>query len=778
MYSNRLAQEKTDGSEDCKRFSPYLHTLAMTNMNDLSSNRTRRALAVSFLSVALASCGGGDPASETLQTSKTMENALGSLSQGLAVETEAPAHQVTHSRFIRRMRAEHANNNPLAAKAHLDSLMWHVGDLRKYGAIPDEYAVPLNTALHYVAQLYGTRRAEKARQLGDPPVTAAEFESAVAQLRALVAAAGQGSTPRAARMLALVTEDSTGCNTMGEIGEDVGVVLAAGLKSIPEVGQVFSALTSIFWPINCTESATEALQDQLNALKAEVANVNWNIYNSTFNDLKGPAFTYRDTVQFSSDAPSILRDLRAALTAYLDKKAVLLATGTSDYSAAAALPLYAAYVTQYIALLQDYINNAAAGGECGTASKWCDPLETDAGRNQQMCAWKKELLRVTYDYTAGDPDPKIMILSECYDALSNPKFEEIQIYKADSAKQYVIATMKNGTGIIPAATVSTSKPNLKMLSWNARNAWTRATTLTSQDPAMYWPWMNIIKYPPTTDLNDPTVKVANEGIPAAVLTRELYSDIIGVIHDVDIQTYSAPNDVWPIFYTQQLTKEGVNTADDWFNKIVQKYQAYPYYGPITTVEVFGEKGNCASACGDYGSRVWDIRTTYAPLPNSINGGPFGGAVLPYTSPGISNFIPTGGSSDQNSGVKANGMKFSVTSTHPLYSFTARVITDQDTSPARPNIPGVQFYFNNGGYTGFRPADPGSDSALDGHVYSAPDLATGATGQTIFGIPGHIISQITPYGRTWADKAYVVFQSSKYSVNAFIVGYRPYNAWGN
>jgi hypothetical protein len=765
MYSNRLAQEKTDGSEDCKRFSPYLHTLAMTNMNDLSSNRTRRALAVSFLSVALASCGGGDPASETLQTSKTIENALGSLSQGLAVETEAPAHQVTHSRFIRRMRAEHANNNPLAAKAHLDSLMWHVGDLRKYGAIPDEYAVPLNTALHYVAQLYGTRRAEKARQLGDPPVTAAEFESAVAQLRALVAAAGQGSTPRAARMLALVTEDSTGCNTMGEIGEDVGVVLAAGLKSIPEVGQVFSALTSVFWPTNCTESATEALQDQLNALKAEVANVNWNIYNSTFNDLKGPAFTYRDTVQFSSDAPSILRDLRAALTAYLDKKAVLLATGTSDYSAAAALPLYAAYVTQYIALLQDYIQNAAAGGECGTASKWCDPLETDAGRNQQMCAWKKELLRVTYDYADTDPDPKTMTLSECYDAPSNPT--SVQIYKADSAKQYVIATMKNGTGIIPAATVSTAEPNLNMLTWNARNAWTRATTLTSQDPAMYWPWMNIIKYPPTTDLNDPTARVANVAIPDVVLTRELYSDIIGVILD---SPSFFDHDAWnTIDDAYRQPKSGLNTADDWFNKLVMAHQAYPYYGPITTVDVFGAKGKCASGCAHFGSRVWDIRTTYAPFPNPINGG----AVSSYTSPGITN---DGGSDDQSSGVKANGMKFSVTSTNPLSSFTARVITDQD-GYTRQGIPGVQFYYNVG-YTGFRPTDPGSDSALDGHVYSAPDLATGATGQTIFGIPGHIISQITPYGFTWANKSSdTIFNKWLYSLNAFIVGYRPYNAWG-
>jgi hypothetical protein len=43
-----------------------MHTLEMTNMNDLSSSRTRRALALSFLSVALGSCGGGD-APETLQ---------------------------------------------------------------------------------------------------------------------------------------------------------------------------------------------------------------------------------------------------------------------------------------------------------------------------------------------------------------------------------------------------------------------------------------------------------------------------------------------------------------------------------------------------------------------------------------------------------------------------------------------------------------------------------------------------------------------------------------
>jgi hypothetical protein len=68
MCSNRLAQEKTDGSEDCKRFSPYLHTLEMTDMNALSNNRTWRALAVSLLSFALASCGGDDgAASETLQ---------------------------------------------------------------------------------------------------------------------------------------------------------------------------------------------------------------------------------------------------------------------------------------------------------------------------------------------------------------------------------------------------------------------------------------------------------------------------------------------------------------------------------------------------------------------------------------------------------------------------------------------------------------------------------------------------------------------------------------
>jgi hypothetical protein len=59
MRSNRLAQEKTDGSEDCKRFSPYLLTLEMTDMNALSNNRTWRALTVSFLSFALASCGGG-----------------------------------------------------------------------------------------------------------------------------------------------------------------------------------------------------------------------------------------------------------------------------------------------------------------------------------------------------------------------------------------------------------------------------------------------------------------------------------------------------------------------------------------------------------------------------------------------------------------------------------------------------------------------------------------------------------------------------------------------
>ena len=53
----------------CKRFSPYLKTLEMTDMNDMSSNRTRHTLAASLLSVSLVSCGGdAGPASETLPT--------------------------------------------------------------------------------------------------------------------------------------------------------------------------------------------------------------------------------------------------------------------------------------------------------------------------------------------------------------------------------------------------------------------------------------------------------------------------------------------------------------------------------------------------------------------------------------------------------------------------------------------------------------------------------------------------------------------------------------
>lgn len=72
MCPNCLAQEKTDGSEDWKCLFPCLQSLEMTDMNDLSSNCTRRVLAMSFLAVALASCGGNEgTAPETLLTYTT-----------------------------------------------------------------------------------------------------------------------------------------------------------------------------------------------------------------------------------------------------------------------------------------------------------------------------------------------------------------------------------------------------------------------------------------------------------------------------------------------------------------------------------------------------------------------------------------------------------------------------------------------------------------------------------------------------------------------------------
>lgn len=72
MCPNRHAQEKTEGSEDWKCFFTCLQKLEMTDMNDLSSNCTRRVLAMSFLAVALASCGGDDgTAPETLRTYTT-----------------------------------------------------------------------------------------------------------------------------------------------------------------------------------------------------------------------------------------------------------------------------------------------------------------------------------------------------------------------------------------------------------------------------------------------------------------------------------------------------------------------------------------------------------------------------------------------------------------------------------------------------------------------------------------------------------------------------------
>jgi hypothetical protein len=111
---------------------------------------------------------------------------------------------------------------------------------------------------------------------------------------------------------------------------------------------------------------------------------------------------------------------------------------------------------------------------------------------------------------------------------------------------------------------------------------------------------------------------------------------------------------------------------------------------------------------------------------------------------------------------------------PMVSFKAQVLTDVDKHPLF-GIPCIMVRFidgrQNDAITGDNYGCDKGRNSQPGHFWSSVNISGDGPDTTEFSLPGNIISSITPYGINPAD-AY-----GADSLNAFIVGFRPYNAWG-